>query len=133
MRTLTSGLALALMGGLLISPLGAAESRRQDGVIAGSAAAEAKQPYSNYIIRGRDVTTNNIAQTTTLDANADFALNSMMAGTYMVELAGYYLLGAAAAAGVTAGLAGGNPDVSTVTVVTPGGLSVNPTGVSGAQ
>ena len=51
MRTLTSGLALALVGGLLIAPLGAAESRRQDGVIAGSAAAEAKQPYSNYIIR----------------------------------------------------------------------------------
>ena len=81
MRTLTSGLALALMGGLLIAPLGAAESRRQDGVISGSAAAEAKQPYSNYLIRGRDVTTNNISQTTTLDANADFALNSMMAGT----------------------------------------------------
>jgi hypothetical protein len=163
MRTLTSGLALALLGGLLIAPLGAAESRRQDGVIAGSAAAEAKQPYSNYIIRGRDVTTNNISQTTTLDANGDFALNSMMAGTYMVELvkgaapngqggkvvcsagpftlqdsttqvndlmikkganvhcnrpiAGYYLLGTAAAAGVTAGLAsGGGPDTSTVTV-----------------
>ena len=162
MRTLTSGLALALMGGLLIAPLGAAESRRQDGVIAGSAAAEAKQPYSNYIIRGRDVTTNNIAQTTTLDANGDFALNSMMAGTYMVELvkgaaptgqggkvvctagpftlqdsatqvndlmikkganvhcnrpmATYYLLGAAAAAGVTAGLAGGEQDLSTVTI-----------------
>ena len=177
MRTLTSGLALALMGGLLIAPLGAAESRRQDGVISGSAAAEAKQPYSNYLIRGRDVTTNNIAQTTTLDANGDFALNSMMAGTYMVELvkgatpngqggkvvctagpftlqdsttqvndlmikkganahcnhpmAGYYLLGAAAAAGVTAGLAGGNPDVSTVTVRPP--VSITPTSVSGAQ
>jgi hypothetical protein len=85
MRTLTSGLALALLGGLLIAPL-AAEGRRQDGVISGSAAAEAKQPYSQYIIRGRDVTTNNIAQTTTLDANGEFALNSMMAGTYMVEL-----------------------------------------------
>jgi len=45
-------------------------------------------------------------------------------------MAGYYLLGAAAAAGVTAGLAGGNPDVSTVTV---GGLSGTPTAVSGAQ
>ena len=105
------------------------------------------------------MTTNNIAQTTTLDASGDFALNSMMAGTYMVELvkgaapngqggkvvctagpftlqesttqvndlmmkrganvhcnrpmAAYYLLGAAAAAGVAAGLAaGGSPDVS---------------------
>ena len=158
------------MGGLLIAPLGAAESRRQDGVIAGSAAAEAKQPYSNYIIRGRDVTTNNIAQTTTLDANGDFALNSMMAGTYMVELvkgaaptgqggkvvctagpftlqdsttqvndlmikkganvhcnrpmAGYYLLGAATAAGVTAGLAAATRTSQAYRA--PGGLTSNP-------
>jgi len=46
-------------------------------------------------------------------------------------MAGYYLLGAAAAAGVTAGLAGGNPDVSTVTVRPP--VSITPTSVSGAQ
>ena len=158
MRTLTSGLALALLGGLLIAPLGAV-GRRQDGVIAGSAAAEAKQPYSQYIMRGRDVTTNNIAQTTSLDANGEFALNGLMAGTYMVELvkgaapngqggkiictagpftlqesttqlndlmikrganvhcnrpvAAYYLLGAAAAVGIAAGVAaGGSPTIS---------------------
>ena len=48
-------------------------------------------------------------------------------------MASYYLLGAAAAAGVTAGLAGGNQDLSSVTVATPGGLSITPTSVSGAQ
>jgi hypothetical protein len=46
-------------------------------------------------------------------------------------MASYYLLGAAAAAGVTAGFAGGNPDVSTVTV--RGIPTVSQFGVSGAQ
>jgi hypothetical protein len=84
MRTITFGLALALVGGLLLAPLSAAG--RQNGVISGSAAAEAKQPYSQYVIRSRDVTNNTITQTTTLDANGEFALNGLAAGTFMVEL-----------------------------------------------
>jgi hypothetical protein len=84
MRTITFGLALALVGGLLLAPLSAAG--RQNGVISGSAAAEAKQPYSQYIIRARDVSSNTIAQTTTMDANGEFALNGLAAGTFMVEL-----------------------------------------------
>ena len=172
MRTITFGLALALVGGIALAPVAAAG--RQNGVIAGSAAAEAKQPYSQYVIRARDVSNNSFPAQTTLDANGQFALNGLTAGSFMVELvkvksgqgpnegkvvcsagpftlqdssaqisdlmikkganvhcnrpmAGYYLLGAAAAAGVTAGLAGGNPDVST------GGVSVTPTVISGAQ
>ena len=167
MRNITVGLVIALVGACL-APLGA-KDRRQDGVISGSAAAEAKQPYTQYIIRGRDAQSNLIAQTTTLDADGKFAINGLMAGTYMVELvkgaqangqggkivcaagpftlqeadsqvldlmikkganvqcnrpmAAYYLLGAAAAAGVTAGVvAGGDP-----------APTVNPTVVSGAQ
>jgi nitrous oxidase accessory protein NosD len=172
MRNIKVGLAIALVGAML-TPLGAgAKDRRQDGVISGSAAGEAKQPYDKYIIRGRDTQSNVIAQTTTLDADAKFALNGLVAGTYMVELvrgaapngqggkivctagpftlqesdsqvtdlmikkganvqcnrpmAAYYLLGAAAAAGVTAGVVGGT-DVPTVTP------TVTPTAVSGAQ
>jgi hypothetical protein len=154
MRTLKAGLALALVGSVLLAPLGAAG--RQDGVISGSAAAEAKQPFNQYIIRARDVSNNQIAQSTTLDANAEFALNGLTPGSFMVELvkgaapngqggkivctagpftlqdstsqvndlmikkganvqcnrpvAAWWLLGAAAAAGVTAGIvAGGDP------------------------
>jgi hypothetical protein len=84
MRTLKAGLALALVGSMLLAPVGAAG--RQNGVISGSAAAEAKQPYTQYIMRARDVSNNQIAQTTTLDANAEFALNGLSAGSFMVEL-----------------------------------------------
>jgi hypothetical protein len=157
MRTLTFGFALALVGALTLAPLSAA-GRRQDGVIAGNAAAEAKQPYSKYIMRALDVSNNNIVATTTLDASAEFALNGLSAGTYMVQLvkgaapdgqggkivcqagpftlsdtgsqindlmiekganihcnrpmAAYYLLGAAAAAGIAAGVAAGGGTVS---------------------
>ena len=78
MRTLKAGLALALLGSFLLAPLSAAV--RQDGVISGSAAAEVKKPYDPYTVRARDVSTNTIAQKTTLDANAEFAVNGLMPG-----------------------------------------------------
>ena len=150
MRTLKAGFALALVGSFLLAPLSAAT--RQDGVISGSAAAEVKKPYDPYIVRARDVTTNTIAQKTTLDVNAEFAINGLNPGTFLVELvkdaqangdggkiictagpftlqenasqldlmikkdanircnrpvAAWWLLGAAAAAGITAGIAAG--------------------------
>jgi hypothetical protein len=153
MRTLKAGLALALLGSFLLAPLSAAV--RQDGVISGSAAAEVKKPYDPYTVRARDVSTNTIAQKTTLDANAEFAVNGLMPGTFLIELvkdaqpngeggkiictagpftlqdgtsqlndlmikkganvhcnrpvAAWWLLGAAAAAGVTAGITAGGP------------------------
>ena len=169
MRTLRAGLALAVIGSVMLAPLTAA-SRRQDGIISGSAAAEAKQPYNQYVIRAKDVSNNTIAQTTTLDNEGKFAVSGLMAGSFLIELvkgggpngqggkvvctagpftlqestsqindlmfkkganvqcnrpvAAYWLLGAAALAGVTAGVvAGGDPAT----------LSVNPTAVSGAQ
>jgi hypothetical protein len=84
MRTITFGLALALVGAVTLAPVAAAG--RQNGVISGSAAAEAKQPYTQYIVRARDTTNNTITQTTTLDAQAQFALNGLVAGTFVVEL-----------------------------------------------
>jgi hypothetical protein len=151
MRTLKAGLALALLGSFLLAPLSAAV--RQDGVISGSAAAEVKKPYDPYTVRARDVSTNTIAQKTTLDANAEFAVNGLMPGTFLIELvknaqpngeggkiictagpftlqdgtsqlndlmikkganvhcnrpvSAWWLLGAAAAAGVSAGIAAG--------------------------
>jgi hypothetical protein len=150
MRTIKAGLALAIIGSVMLAPLAAA-GRRQDGIISGSAAAEAKQPYNKYIVRSRDVSNNQITQTTSLDANGQFALNGLAAGSFMVELvkdaapggqggkvvcqegpftltagaaaaadtmiikgvdivcnkpvAAYWLLGAAALAGITAGIA----------------------------
>ena len=174
MRKLRAGLAVALVASVLFAPLGAA-ARRQDGVISGSAAAEAKQPYSQYIMRARDVSNNQIAQTTTLDANAEFALNGLTPGAFIVELvkgaapdgqggkivctagpftlqdsasqvtdlmmkkganvqcnrpvAAWYLLGAAAAAGITAGITSGGGIAPPPAV----GPSVGTQSVSGAQ
>jgi hypothetical protein len=154
MRTLRAGFALALVGSFLLAPLSAAT--RQDGVISGSAAAEANKPYDAYIIRARDVSTNTIAQKTTLDANAEFAVNGLTPGTFLIELvkgaqpngeggkiictagpftlqdggsqindlmikkganvhcnrpvAAWWLLGAAAAAGITAGITAGGTE-----------------------
>jgi hypothetical protein len=169
MNTVKVGLALALASTLVLGPLQAA-SNRQDGIISGSAAAEAKEPYSNYVVRARDVSTNGITNVTTLDANAEFALNGMIVGTYLVELvkgatpdgqggkiictagpftledvtsqvndlmierganircnrpvAAWWLLGAAAAAGVTAGVVANGDDAPVVVTAAP---------VSGAQ
>lgn len=154
MRTLKAGLTLAIIGSVMLAPLTAA-GRRQDGIISGSAAAEVKQQdYKKHIVRSRDVSNNEITQTTTLDANGQFALNGLAAGSFIVELvkdasangrggkvvcqegpytlqagaaadmmmvkgvdivcnrpvAAYWLLGAAALAGITAGVvAGGDP------------------------
>ncbi len=164
MRTLKAGIALALVSSFLLAPLSAAT--RQDGVISGSASAEVKKPYDPYTVRARDVSTNTIAQKTTLDANAEFAINGLNAGTFLIELvknaqpngdggkiictagpftlqdsatqldlmikkdanircnrpvAAWWLLGAAAAAGITAGVAAGGSDGAS-------GPSVNPTG-----
>lgn len=84
MRTLKAGIALALLSSFLLAPLSAAT--RQDGVISGSASAEVKKPYDPYTVRARDVSTNTIAQKTTLDANAEFAINGLNAGTFLIEL-----------------------------------------------
>lgn len=157
MRTIKAGLALAIIGGVMLAPLAAA-GRRQDGIISGSAAAEAKQPYTQFIVRARDVSNNQITQKTTLDASGQYALNGLSAGSFMVELvkgaapsgqggkvvcqegpftlqagaagaadtmiikgvdiicnrpvAVYWLLGAAALAGITAGIAAGGDPVS---------------------
>jgi hypothetical protein len=84
MRTLKAGIALALVSSFLLAPLSAAT--RQDGVISGSASAEVKKPYDPYTVRARDVSTNTIAQKTTLDANAEFAVNGLTPGTFLIEL-----------------------------------------------
>jgi len=174
MRTIKAGLALAVAGSMALSPLAAAG--RQNGIISGSAAAEAKQPYSQYVIRAVDTSNNSIAQATTLDGQGKFAVNGLTAGSFMIELvkgatpggqggkvictagpftlqdnasqvndfmikkganvhcnkpvSALWLLAAAGAAGVTAGVVatGGDP-----APVAPTGLSITPASVSGAQ
>ena len=84
MRTIKAGLALAIAGSMVLSPLAAAG--RQNGIISGSAAAEAKQPYNKYVIRAVDTSNNQMAQVTTLDGQGKFAVSGLTAGSFLIEL-----------------------------------------------
>ena len=163
MRTLKAGLVLALVGSVALGPIHAAGQAR--GFLSGDARAEAKQPYSDYAVRARNVADGTVAATTVLDAQGNFKLDGLPTGKLMVELtkvgqnkvicsegpfelksaadatqrfgkdkiaivcntpsAAYLLLGAAAAAGITAGVVA--PGGSTGTGSTPG-VVVTPTG-----
>jgi hypothetical protein len=144
MRTLKAGVAMGVVGSMLLGPLSAAG--RQDagaGLLGGTAKHEAKKPYTEYTVRARDVAQGTIAATVPLDTKGDFTLSGVTTTNYLVELvnkdgkvvctegpylltqaapqktdvdikcgvppAAWLLLGAAAAAGVTAGVVAGGP------------------------
>jgi hypothetical protein len=149
MRKLKVGVALALVGSLLLGTVQAAGQNK--GYLSGDARAESKQPYSEFAVRARNVQTGAIEATAILDSQGNFMLDGLTAGKQLVELtrvgenkvicsvgpydikpgastpdvafgqsdisikcnkpiAGWLLLAAAAAAGVTAGVvAAGGP------------------------
>jgi hypothetical protein len=87
MRTMKAGVAMAVIGGMLLAPLNAAG--RQDaaaGVLGGTAKNEAKQPYTDYTVRARDVAQGTIAGTVPLDTQAKFTLTGLATTNYLVEL-----------------------------------------------
>jgi len=168
MRNLKAGVALALVGSIVLGPLHAAGQNK--GYLSGDARAEAKQPYSDFAVRSRNVTTGAVEATAILDSQGNFMLDGLPAGKQMVELtkvgqnkvlcgagpfdiapgaasadtafgqsnisircnrpvAGWVLLAAAAAAGITAGVVATG---DTPTPTTPG-VVVTPQVVSAAQ
>jgi hypothetical protein len=84
MRNLKAGVALAMVGSLLLGPLQAAGQNK--GYLSGDARAEIKQPYSNYAVRARNTTTGVIEATAILDAQGNFMLDGLPSGKLMVEL-----------------------------------------------
>jgi hypothetical protein len=138
--------AFALASGAAQTALLAAG--QQTATIAGTAKDEAKQPYSDYTVRARDVSTGMIAGNVPLTTNATFTLPDLSSSRYLVELvehknnqdkvictegpfdltqqmlkndvvidcgkvpAAWWLLGAAAAAGITAGIVAANASPS---------------------
>ena len=166
MRSLKAGLVLALVGNVALGPLQAAGPGM--GFLSGEAKAEAKQPYTDYAVRARNVADGTIAATTVLDSQGKFMLDGLPAGKMMVELtkvgqnkvicsegpfelksaadatqrfgkdkigvvcntpaAAWLLVGAAAAAGITAGMvAAGSTGSTPGVVVTPTGGPASPT------
>ena len=84
MRSLKAGLVLALVGSVALGPLHAAGQGR--GFLSGDARAEAKQPYSDYAVRARNVADGTVAATAILDGQGNFKLDGLPAGKMMVEL-----------------------------------------------
>ncbi|MGC4082436.1 MAG: hypothetical protein QM736_10105 [Vicinamibacterales bacterium] len=115
---------------------------QQSTSLAGTAKDEAKQPYTDYSVRARDVKAGTIAATIPLDTQANFSLTGLTTERYLVELvnkdgkvvctegpfdmstqaiksnvvidcgkipAAWWLVGAAAAAGITAGVVAAGP------------------------
>ena len=137
MRRLRAGLVLAIVGSLALGPVHAAGQSSGPGLISGTAKHKAKQPFSDFTVRTRDVATGTIASTTVLDSSANFSAPNLALANYLVELvdkhgkvvctegpynltqqfskdsvniscnkvpAAWWLIGAAAAAGITAGV-----------------------------
>ena len=133
------GLAVALIFSLATAavPAPLLAGGQQTATISGTAKKEAKQPYTDFSTRARDVQKGQIAATQPLDTSANFSLSGLPPGNYVVELVNkngkvvctegpfnltqqmtktnveidcnrvplaWWLLGAAAAAGITAGV-----------------------------
>jgi len=89
MRTMKAGVAMAVIGGMLLAPLPLNAAGRQDagpGVLGGTAKNEAKQPYTDYTVRARDVAQGTIAATVPLDNEAKFSLAGLTTTNFLVEL-----------------------------------------------
>lgn len=84
MRNLKVGVALAMVGSLLLGPLQAAGQNK--GFLSGDARAESKQPYAEFAVRARNVQTGAIESTAILDTQGNFMLDGLPTGKLMVEL-----------------------------------------------
>ena len=145
-RIVAIAVAFALASGAAQTALLAAG--QQTATIAGTAKDEAKQPYADYTVRARDITTGMIAGNVPLNSDALFTLPDLSSSKYLIELvqhknnqdkvvctegpfdlttqmlkndvvidcgkvpAAWWLLGAAAAAGITAGIVAANASPS---------------------
>jgi hypothetical protein len=66
------------------SPAWAAAS--QTVTVTGTAKKEAKRPYTNYLVRARQVDTGQIAASVPLDGSANFEMTGMTPASYLMEL-----------------------------------------------
>ena len=79
--------ASVLVMAMAFGSLSATARQSQNGVLAGKATDEAKQPYSNYAIQLRDVGTGQVVSTKALDNQGTFSFGDLtLARAYLVEL-----------------------------------------------
>ena len=75
------GVVLSLAAGTL-----PALAAGQTVTVTGTARKEAKRPYTNYIVRARQVDTGQIAASVPLDSSANFTFTNMTPAAYLMEL-----------------------------------------------
>ena len=87
MRTAKAGIAVAIIGSMLMAPLSAAGRRDEGpGVLGGTAKHEAKKPCADYTVRARVVNDGTIAETVPLDQQCNFTLSGLGLANQLVEL-----------------------------------------------
>lgn len=67
-------------------PALAAGQGGQTVTVTGTARKQAKRPYTNYIVRARQVDTGQIAASVPLDGSANFTFTNMTPAAYLMEL-----------------------------------------------
>ena len=81
-RVISAAVVLALAG-----PLVPIQAQQASGVIGGKATDEARQPYSDYAVQLRDVTTGQVVSNKALDVQGLFTFNDVTVGRpFLVEL-----------------------------------------------
>ena len=86
MRRLRAGLVMAIVGSLALGPVHAAGQSSGPGLISGTAKHKAKQPFTDYTVRTRDVANGTIAATSVLDSSANFSAPNLGLSNYLLEL-----------------------------------------------
>src|SRR5436190_19380117 len=84
MRSAT--LVIAVVVSLTLGTSPAVTAASQAVTVTGTAKKEAKRPYTNYVVRARQVDTGQIAASVPLDGAANFAFTGMTPASYLMEL-----------------------------------------------
>lgn len=86
--TMQRMVAVGFMMALAISPVLAQQAPQPaPGILGGKATDEAREPYTDYAVQLRDVTTGQVVQTQTLSAQGLFSFKAVsLAKPYLVEL-----------------------------------------------
>src|SRR6478735_2808304 len=79
-------LVLAVVVSITLGTSPALTAASQTVTVNGTAKKEAKRPYTNYVVRARQVDTGQIAASAPLDGTANFVFTDMTPASYLMEL-----------------------------------------------
>jgi hypothetical protein len=86
-RLIRMTMAGAIAGAIAVSATAAQQAPAAQGTLAGKATDEAKEPYTDYAVQVRDVTTGQVVLTRSLSAQGQFSFPGLsLAKPFLVEL-----------------------------------------------